>query len=105
MNLSLLPAHTVSARQGPLPGQLVQCRQRTVTSDPGLVNPDSFMEASRSAGALCEWLFMAVYGCVGLCSCDSSGGEDGQARRGSNHILSIPSPHPNLPRRFYLKHQ
>ena len=25
--------------------------------------------------------------------------------RGNNPILSIPSPHPNLPRRFYLKHQ
>ena len=46
------PCHTVSARQGPLPGQLAQCRHRTVTPDPGLVNPESFMEASRSAGAL-----------------------------------------------------
>ena len=52
MNLSLLPAHTVSARQGPLPGQKAQCRYKTVTPDPGLVNPESFMEASQSAGAL-----------------------------------------------------
>ena len=75
-------------------------RPRLFPPHHGLVNPESVMEASRSAGALCVWLFMAVYGCVGLCSCDSSGGEDGQARRGSNHISSIPTPHPNLPRRF-----
>ena len=30
----------------PLPDQLAQSRHRTVTSDPGLVNPESFMEAS-----------------------------------------------------------
>ena len=47
-----LRPHSISARQGPLPGQLVQCRHRTVTPDPGLPYPESFMEASRSAGAL-----------------------------------------------------
>ena len=50
--LSLLPVTTVSARQGPLPGHLSQCRHRTVTPDPGLVSPESFMEGSWSAGAL-----------------------------------------------------
>ena len=52
MNLSLLPAQTVSAKQGPLPGQVGVCRHRTVTPNPVLVNPESFMEASQSAGAL-----------------------------------------------------
>ena len=51
-NLSLLPAHTVFARQGPLPGQLAQCILRTIPPNLGLVNPESFMEASWSAGAL-----------------------------------------------------
>ena len=51
-NLSLLLAQTVSAKQGPLPGQVAVCRHRTVTPNPVPVNPESFMEASRSAGAL-----------------------------------------------------
>ena len=51
-NLSLLPAKTVSAKQGPLPGQVAVCRHRTVTPNPVLVNPESFMETSWSAGAL-----------------------------------------------------
>ena len=42
----------LSAKQWPLPRQLAQCRHRTVRPDPGLLNPESFMEASRSAGAL-----------------------------------------------------
>ena len=50
-NLSLLPAHTVYWQE-PLPSQLAQCIHRTATPDPGLVNPESFMEASRFAGAL-----------------------------------------------------
>ena len=37
---------------GLLPGQLALCRHRTVTLNPGLVNLESFMETSRSAGAL-----------------------------------------------------
>ena len=56
MNLPLLPALTVYARQGPLPGQLAHCRHMTVTPDPGLVNPEYFMEASRSTGAQTEVL-------------------------------------------------
>ena len=51
-NISLLPTQTVSAKQGPLPGQVAVSRHRTVTPDPGLVNLECFMEASRSAGAL-----------------------------------------------------
>ena len=51
-NLSLLPDQTVSAKQGLLPGQVAVCRHRTVTPNPVLVNPESFMETSRSAGAL-----------------------------------------------------
>ena len=51
-NLSLLPAQTVSAKQGPLPGQVTVCRHRTVTPNPVFVYPESSMEASRSAGAL-----------------------------------------------------
>ena len=58
-NLSLLPAQTVSAKQGPLPGQVVVCRHRTVTPNPVLVNPESFMESSRSAGALVKALVKA----------------------------------------------
>ena len=50
--LSLLPAHTVSGKQGPLPGQVPVFKHRTVTPNPGLVNPESFMVASQSAGAL-----------------------------------------------------
>ena len=49
---SLLPAHTVSAKQGLLPVQVAVCRHRTVTPNPGLVTSESFMEASGSAGAL-----------------------------------------------------
>ena len=48
----MLLAQTVSARQGALSGQVAVCRHRTVTPNPVLVNPESFMEASRSAGAL-----------------------------------------------------
>ena len=51
-NLSLLPSQNVSAKQGPLPGQVAVRRHRTVTPNPVLVNPESFMEASRSTGAL-----------------------------------------------------
>ena len=51
-NLSLLPAQTVSAKQGPLPGQVAVWRHRTVTPNPGLLNPDSVMKTLRSAGAL-----------------------------------------------------
>ena len=51
-NLSLLPFKTVSAMQGPFPGQVAVGRHRTVTPNPVLVNPESSMEASRSAGAL-----------------------------------------------------
>ena len=47
----MLPAQTVPAKQGPLPGQVAVCRHRTVTPNPVLVNPESFMEASQSAGA------------------------------------------------------
>ena len=55
-NLCLLPAQTVSAKHGPLPGQVVVCRHRTVTPNPDLVNPESFMETSRSAGDLLKEL-------------------------------------------------
>ena len=55
-NIFLLPAHNVSARQGPLPGHLAQSRHRTVTPDPGLLNPEYIMEPSRSAGALLHTL-------------------------------------------------
>ena len=48
----MLPAPTVSAKQGPLPGQLMVWRQRNVTPNSGLVNPESVMETLRSAGAL-----------------------------------------------------
>ena len=51
-NPSLLPDNTVSARQWPLPSQSAQCTRRIVVLDPGLVNIDSFMEPSRSAGVL-----------------------------------------------------
>ena len=47
-HMSLLLAQTVSARQGPLPGQVAQCRHRTVTPHPGHVNPESFMEVPGS---------------------------------------------------------
>ena len=53
ISLCSLP-YTVSARQGPLPGQLALCRHRTVTPGPGLVNPESFMEASPSTWAIHE---------------------------------------------------
>ena len=36
-NLSLFPAQTVAARQGPLPGQVAQCTLRSVTHNPGLL--------------------------------------------------------------------
>ena len=49
----MLLAQTVSAKQGPLPCQVVVCRHRTVPPNPSLVNPQSFMEASQSPGALC----------------------------------------------------
>ena len=51
-NLSLLPAQTVSAMQWPLAVHVAVCRHRTVTPNPFLVNPESFMEASWFAGAL-----------------------------------------------------
>ena len=51
-SLYLLLAQTVSAKQGPLPGQVALCRHRTVTLNHVLVNPESFMETSWSAGAL-----------------------------------------------------
>ena len=47
-NLNLLPAQTVSS----LPGLVAEWRHMTVTPNPGLVNPESFVETSRSAGAL-----------------------------------------------------
>ena len=43
---------TVSAMQGPLPGKAAVWRRRTVPPNPGLINPESFTETSRSAGAL-----------------------------------------------------
>ena len=51
-HLSLLPAQTVSARQETRPGQMAQCRHRTGSSDPGLVNPEYFMEVSGSVHPL-----------------------------------------------------
>ena len=59
--ISLLQAQTVSAKQGPLPGQVAVCRHRTITHNPVLVNPESFMEASRSAGALCGHIFSCLF--------------------------------------------
>ena len=59
-NLSLLPAKTVAAKQGSLHGQVAVSRCRTVTPDPGLVNPESFMGASRSAGALDQFALKLV---------------------------------------------
>ena len=55
-NTSLLPALTVSAKQGPLPGQVAVWRHRTAPPNPGLVNPESFMETSRFTGALFKHL-------------------------------------------------
>ena len=43
-NLSLFPAQTLFAKQGPLPGQVAVWIHRTVSPNPGLVNPESFME-------------------------------------------------------------
>ena len=54
-NISLLPAQTVSAKEGPLPGKATVWRHRTVPPNPGLVNPESFTETSRSAGALDQY--------------------------------------------------
>ena len=51
-NLSLLLAQTVSAKQGPVPSQVAVRGHRIVTPNPGLVNLESFMEISQSAGAL-----------------------------------------------------
>ena len=51
-NLSLLPAQTVFAKQGPLPDQVAVWIHWTVSPNPGLVNPESFMETSWSARAL-----------------------------------------------------
>ena len=53
--ISLCTLPILSTRQGPLPGQLAHWRHRTVTYDPGLVNPEFFLEASQSAGALDSW--------------------------------------------------
>ena len=50
--LFLLLAQTVSAKQGPLPGQVAVWIHRTVTPNPGLLHPESVMETSRSARAL-----------------------------------------------------
>ena len=50
--VSLLPAHSVSAKQGPLPGKVAVYRHGTVTPNPGLVILESFMEASQSFDAL-----------------------------------------------------
>ena len=47
-----VPAKTVSAKKAPLPGQVAVCRHRTAKHNPNLVNPESFIEASLSAGAL-----------------------------------------------------
>ena len=58
-SLSLLPAQTVSAKQGPLPDPVAVCRHRTVTRNPVPANPESFMETSRSAGALVRRLAKA----------------------------------------------
>ena len=60
-NLSLLPAKTVSDKQGPLHGQVAVSRHRTFTPDPGLVNPESFMEDSRSAGVLQQVMMASLY--------------------------------------------
>ena len=48
----MLSAPTVSAKQGPLPGQVIVWRHRSVTPTSGLVNPESVMETLLSAGAL-----------------------------------------------------
>ena len=57
----MLPANTLSARPWALPGQLAKCRHRTVTPDPGILNPESVMEPSRFAGSLDERNFKIVF--------------------------------------------
>ena len=68
-------AQTVSAKQGPLPGQVAVCRHRTVTPNPVLVNLESFMETSLSAGALVPfWCHMSHIRCqVSGVKCQVSG--------------------------------
>ena len=56
-NLCLLPAQTVYAKEGPLPGQVAVLRHRTVPPNSGLVNPESFMETSQYSGALPAWTY------------------------------------------------
>ena len=51
-NLFLLPAQTVSAKQGLLHGQVALCRHRTVTPNPALANPKTFINAPLSVGSL-----------------------------------------------------
>ena len=41
-----------TAKQGPLPGKFAFHREATNTPDPGLVHPESVMQASGSSGAL-----------------------------------------------------
>ena len=42
----------IIVKPGPIHGQVAVCRHRTVTPNPGLVNPVSFIEASLFARSL-----------------------------------------------------
>ena len=48
----MLTLWSVSARRGPLSGQIAPSSQRTITPDPIRAYPESFMEGYQSVGAL-----------------------------------------------------
>ena len=56
-NLSLLPLWTVSARQGPHPGRVFPYRHRTMTLNPVVAIPGSFMEIPESLHPLLRRVF------------------------------------------------